>query len=255
MANWRRDVRMVIPPGSPLSQRLIIGDALLSTLKEERDAYWENRKSMEQKIMEGEVEQASVVAEAWSYVYQANVDAWNATEGKIKNVMESIGKSIGTTLISNMVQLMSTTDNWAEKFKQAGVSILQTIAQIIVQTALMNALFGNTKGEYQSGSGILGAVGGIVKSIFFAQEGGVVDKPSLIMAGEGGEEAFVPLKGGKIPVEGGGGGTTIINVYNVSAMDAKSMDDVFRRNSGSIQRSNQGSARLGGAFRKSVRGY
>ena len=28
MANWRRDVRMVIPPGSPLSQRLIIGETL-----------------------------------------------------------------------------------------------------------------------------------------------------------------------------------------------------------------------------------
>ncbi len=28
MANWRRDVRMVIPPGSPISQRLIIGETL-----------------------------------------------------------------------------------------------------------------------------------------------------------------------------------------------------------------------------------
>jgi 5-deoxy-glucuronate isomerase len=28
MANWRRDVRMVIPPGSPVSQRLIIGETL-----------------------------------------------------------------------------------------------------------------------------------------------------------------------------------------------------------------------------------
>ncbi len=28
MANWRRDVRMVIPPGSPISQRLIVGETL-----------------------------------------------------------------------------------------------------------------------------------------------------------------------------------------------------------------------------------
>ena len=28
MANWRRDVRMVVPPGSPISQRLIIGETL-----------------------------------------------------------------------------------------------------------------------------------------------------------------------------------------------------------------------------------
>ncbi len=28
MANWRRDVRLVIPPGSPLSQRLIVGETI-----------------------------------------------------------------------------------------------------------------------------------------------------------------------------------------------------------------------------------
>ena len=28
MANWRRDVRLVIPPGSPLSQRMIIGETI-----------------------------------------------------------------------------------------------------------------------------------------------------------------------------------------------------------------------------------
>ena len=28
MANWRRDVRLVIPPGSPMSQRLIVGETL-----------------------------------------------------------------------------------------------------------------------------------------------------------------------------------------------------------------------------------
>jgi 5-deoxy-glucuronate isomerase len=28
MSNWRRDVRLVIPPGSPMSQRLIVGETL-----------------------------------------------------------------------------------------------------------------------------------------------------------------------------------------------------------------------------------
>jgi 5-deoxy-glucuronate isomerase len=28
MANWRRDVRLIIPPGSPISQRLIVGETL-----------------------------------------------------------------------------------------------------------------------------------------------------------------------------------------------------------------------------------
>jgi len=28
VANWRRDVRLVIPPGSPISQRMIIGETI-----------------------------------------------------------------------------------------------------------------------------------------------------------------------------------------------------------------------------------
>lgn len=28
MANWRRDVRLIVPPGSPISQRLIVGETL-----------------------------------------------------------------------------------------------------------------------------------------------------------------------------------------------------------------------------------
>jgi len=31
VANWRRDVRLIIPPGSPISQRLIIGETLNPT--------------------------------------------------------------------------------------------------------------------------------------------------------------------------------------------------------------------------------
>lgn len=53
-------------------------------------------------------------------------------------------------------------------------------------------------------------------------EGGMVTRPTLGLFGEAGPEAFVPLKGGRIPVSirGGGGGSTI-NLY-LSAIDTQS---------------------------------
>lgn len=54
-------------------------------------------------------------------------------------------------------------------------------------------------------------------------EGGVLYQPTLAVAGENGPEAFVPLRGGKIPVMvNGGGGTNVVHVHlNVSAWDSQ----------------------------------
>jgi phage-related minor tail protein len=67
------------------------------------------------------------------------------------------------------------------------------------------------------------------------QEGGVAYGPTLGMIGEGGPEAFVPLKGGRIPVEMAGGGNTIIvhnYITNIKAMDTISARDFVQRNPG-----------------------
>ena len=54
-------------------------------------------------------------------------------------------------------------------------------------------------------------------------DGGLLYQPTLAVAGENGPEAFVPLRGGKIPVMvQGGGGTNVVNVHlNVSAWDGQ----------------------------------
>lgn len=56
-------------------------------------------------------------------------------------------------------------------------------------------------------------------------DGGVLNRPTLAVAGENGPEVFMPLRGGKVPVvvQGGGlGGTNVVNVQlNVSAWDAQ----------------------------------
>jgi hypothetical protein len=62
-------------------------------------------------------------------------------------------------------------------------------------------------------SALLRGEGGIVK----ASEGFVTRGPQLVLAGDnpGGQEAFVPLRHGKIPIEGGTGGGTV-NHYHLN---------------------------------------
>ena len=74
------------------------------------------------------------------------------------------------------------------------------------------------------------AKGGVVPGGFQAfAAGGIANKPTLGLIGEGGmNEAVVPLPDGKsIPVEGGGGDTYNINI---TALDSKSFLDMTRRN-------------------------
>jgi len=53
-------------------------------------------------------------------------------------------------------------------------------------------------------------------------DGGTVTRPTLGLFGEAGPEAFVPLKGGRIPVSiRGGGGGNVLNLY-LSAIDTQS---------------------------------
>lgn len=54
-------------------------------------------------------------------------------------------------------------------------------------------------------------------------DGGVLYRPTLAVAGENGPEAFVPLRGGKIPVSvNGAGGSTVVNLtLNVSSWDGQ----------------------------------
>ena len=69
-------------------------------------------------------------------------------------------------------------------------------------TAVITAV----QGTLSAAQALLRGEGGIVK----ASEGFVTQGPQLVLAGDnpGGQEAFVPLKGGKIPVQMSGGNTT-----------------------------------------------
>lgn len=133
--------------------------------------------------------------------------------------LQSIGNTFASTLTSSMTMLMTSTDSWGEKFKRAGESILQMIAQIIAQTLVMNALFGNTKGEKITG-GLFGIIGNAL-GIKMA-EGGIITRPTMLLAGEAGPEAIIPLD------ESGSGNTYITNILN--ALDTKSAFEFLTRN-------------------------
>jgi len=68
-------------------------------------------------------------------------------------------------------------------------------------------------GTLSAAQALLRGEGGIVK----ASEGFVTRGPQLVLAGDnpGGQEAFVPLRHGKIPIEGGTGGGTV-NHYHLN---------------------------------------
>ena len=84
-------------------------------------------------------------------------------------------------------------------------------------------------------SGISSGIGGFFSSLLGFAEGGQppINKPSIV--GENGPELFVPKTAGTIVPNGGGGGTSGAggNTYitnNISAVDAKSVAQLFAEN-------------------------
>ncbi|RLA87312.1 MAG: hypothetical protein DRG40_00690 [Deltaproteobacteria bacterium] len=101
---------------------------------------------------------------------------------------------------------------------------------------LLGGLFGGGGGYYEYQVGYF-AKGGILPGGFKPlQHGGIITKPTLGLIGEGPyPEAVVPLPGDrKIPVrfEGGRPGQTVI--ININAVDARSFEELCRRNPGAI---------------------
>ena len=109
------------------------------------------------------------------------------------SLLDTIGKEFGSTLSSNMTQLLSATDRWGEKFKKVGESILQTIMQIIIQQAILNALYADADkqtGLLTSGSGIGRLVSGIGSLLGLAEGIDYVPRTAAYIIHQG--EAVIP---------------------------------------------------------------
>ena len=110
--------------------------------------------------------------------------------------------SLGNNLVAALASIIDGTKNAKEAFKEMANAIIADIAKIIARLIAMQAVqaAGTALSNlFATGGQTKGVVQSTVQLRSFAR-GGVVDRPTLALFGEGGGEAFVPLASGKIPV-------------------------------------------------------
>jgi hypothetical protein len=170
-----------------------------------------------------------------------------------KSVTDAIAGAFSTLFQDLITGSASFGEAFSKFFRNLGSTILQMITkiaaeQIVIMLGIeeaMRGMFGKLRGGGGGGGGgggllatILGIAGlflgrgGVVNGslvpIAMAASGMVTKRPTLAMLSEfNHQEAVVPLKGGKIPVEGGGGTPVSISIF---AWDtATGMDKLYEQ--------------------------
>lgn len=120
-------------------------------------------------------------------------------------------------------------DNGKFSFSDFAESVIKDLLKIEMKAAAMNLwqiMRGGMGGGGGGGGGFWSSVGSILG---FANGGSPpVGKPSIV--GEKGPELFVPKTAGTVIPNGATGGSQIVNNYNISAIDAKSVAQLFAEN-------------------------
>jgi hypothetical protein len=230
-----------------------------------KDEWVENAKALKEAL-QSSIPVYEVVKEDWGTMGNELVEtaeAYGITVQELREIRENlkdgvkdnehfidslkevpaIFQEIGSLLSSNMVTLMSTTEKWSDKFKKMGESILQTLAQIALKMALIEAFKGLMPENKNSYWGSI--IGGIVKGLGGSLQTGTpyVPETGLYQLHQG--EAVIPAQ------ENRGGGNTFV-IMNIEATDVDSFE---RRYGGSVNKIFKQSARKGGLARKSMRSY
>lgn len=186
---------------------------------------------------------------------------------------DDLAKTLSSAWSSNMTNIIRGTGDATERiksfFQSIGDVFLSTVSKMITQWLLLGSAMGEKGGWGSTGGGYGGLIGGILgwlgakeggvlpgnwEPIKAFQSGGMIDRPTLGLIGEGGPEAVVPLKGGAIPVEMNGekkgGGTTIIVLpHNYD----KSFTEMIQRNPSAFIAEILKNARQGGAMKDIIR--
>ena len=172
---------------------------------------------------------------------KANLDVANQWSNLLPNSIDVLTNSVRNA--------QGSFKNFFTSLGEGFLKLAEDIMYTIAKMEILNALGYGQKGSSTLGgmgggiiSGLIGSVlgeGGIMNASFSPirsfQGGGYADRPTLGVFGEGGPEAFVPLRNGKIPIEGGRGKTIITNnITQITAMDTQSMRDFFKRSKGYI---------------------
>jgi hypothetical protein len=157
-------------------------------------------------------------AAQWTKDWVAN---WKTSSERIKDVWVSFSENISNAWSTNMMNIIKSTESTSQKIKSffqgIGDVFLSTVSKMITQWLLFGSIYGQKEkpGGFLGGGSWGGILGNIASLFTSAQEGGIFTKPTPVLMGDAGDEAAIPLKGGKIPIEGKTGGDTyIINNYN-----------------------------------------
>lgn len=143
--------------------------------------------------------------------------------------------SMGQNFMSGFFNIFTSgIKNAGDAFKKFGMNLLNSFTNVVQQLISNWLVFGSIMGSsgYTSGQKFGGLLG--LLNIFKAQEGfsGMVNRPTGFIAGESGREFVNIVPESKM--RGAGGGTTINNIYYVTAMDQQSVDQALRRSSGCV---------------------
>ena len=184
---------------------------------------------------------------------------------RMDSTWKTLGDDINSVWGENVKGILKGTSTVADAFKNMATGMADTFISAVAKMITNWILFENVQGTYKSGAGVIGLVGGLFAAkeggiipgpwmpIHAFDEGGLVTRPTFGVVGEGGgPEAVVPLKGGKIPIEGGGGGGYYeINHIQVLADYPRSFEE---RHAGSIIKVIKANVRQAGAVRDLIRG-
>jgi hypothetical protein len=157
-----------------------------------------------------------------------------------------------STINQNLASALTGQMTWADAMKRIWTDLASHIIQQILLIAEEQALLGGAKNvasAWSGGTGLVGLIGSL-----FHQEGGIFNQPTLGVIGEAGPEAVIPLRGGKIPVEGGQArGPTYLeyNTFQVFSDDPNSWE---QKHAGQVIKVIQTNARKGGEMKQIVRG-
>jgi hypothetical protein len=235
-------------------------------------------------ITQLDLEFAKIVADAERLSDLGKMPAWEDWAGGVYKVIKPL--QLGETLAQNMASawnfniknIISESENMADAVKNVFVGIGDAFLSAVSRMISNWLMFGNITGTPTAGAGIAGWLGslfgggtsataggwgsyygegGIIrgwKPVHTFQEGGTITRPTLGLIGEGGPEAVVPLKGGKIPIEGSRG----TNIYNfhylgVNDVDPLSFIELCKRNPQGFFDAMISDVRRGGVMRKIMR--
>ena len=208
-----------------------------------KDFGWEDYASGAADASDAAMRETNRMARAAQYSVSGMESTW-----------QELGNTINSVWSQNVTGILKGTTTVADAFKNMATGMGDAFISAVTKMITKWILFQDVQGTYKSGAGLIGMVGswfgggggpellgqyqhggilpGSWEPIHAFAQGGMVTRPTLGMIGEGGgSEAVIPLKGGKIPIEGGRGDTYVNNTF----IQATDVDSFARRYGGVIE--------------------